>query len=321
MMAKMFYTLEETKSALGKSDEEIKQLTREGRLREFRDGPRLMFKADQVDSLKGELGEGGDQISLGPSDTGAPIGLVDSRSGSSPVISLADSAGAPSPSSLKEDTALAADLGLSGSIGLSGSVGGVPSPARPGGSGSGLSGLSGTGGGSKSGINVLGDDADADPMAQTAINPAIADQLNIEGMGSGSGLLDLTRESDNTSLGAVLDEIPAGGSRAAETVGATSTGFTSGLAASAPVASSRIVTPPTYVEKKDPLAPALGGMSLFTFIFGLLGIFALTSGVLGTRPSLLQNFAQMSLLVIAAIGVGAALVGLIGGLIIGKVRG
>ena len=54
-MAKMFYTLEEAKTALAKSEDEIKQFAREGRLREFRDGPRLMFKADQVEHLKGEL--------------------------------------------------------------------------------------------------------------------------------------------------------------------------------------------------------------------------------------------------------------------------
>ena len=66
MMAKMFYTLEETKGTLGKSDEEIKQLTREGRLREFRDGPRLMFKADQVETLKGELGSSGIYTLSGP---------------------------------------------------------------------------------------------------------------------------------------------------------------------------------------------------------------------------------------------------------------
>lgn len=319
MMAKMFYTAEEAQQILGKTEEEIKQLTREGRLREFRDGPRLMYKADQVDSLKAELSSDGDQISLGPSDTGAPIGLVDSRSGSSPVISLADSAGAPSPSSLKEDTALAADLGLSGSIGLSGSVGGVPSPARPGGSGSGLSGLSGTSGGSKGGINVLGDEGDADPMAQTAVNPALADQINIEGIGSGSGLLDLTRESDNTSLGAVLDEIPASGSRAAETVGATGAGFTSGLAATAPVAASRVINPPTYVEKKDPLAPAMGGMSLFASLFALIGLLALASGVLETSPSLLQSL-NLGFLIVTVIGIGVALIGFVGGLVIGKVR-
>ena len=47
----MFYTLEETQSLLKKNAEEIKQLAREGLLREFRDGTRLMFKSDQVDRL------------------------------------------------------------------------------------------------------------------------------------------------------------------------------------------------------------------------------------------------------------------------------
>jgi len=96
MMAKMFYTLDEAKATLGKNEEEIKQLAREGRLREFRDGPRLMFKADQVEALKAELGGGGgmarDQVDLGVSDTGAPIGLVDSqRSSGGSAISLVDS--------------------------------------------------------------------------------------------------------------------------------------------------------------------------------------------------------------------------------------
>src|SRR5215218_11391870 len=90
MMAKMFYTLDETKASLGKSEEDIKQLTREGRLREFRDGPRLMFKADQVEQLKAELGGGTlDQVDLGPSDSGAPIGLVDSRGASGSAVSIA----------------------------------------------------------------------------------------------------------------------------------------------------------------------------------------------------------------------------------------
>src|SRR5882724_10395501 len=93
MMAKMFYTLEETKAALQKHEEEIKQFAREGRLREFRDGPRLMFKADQVESIKNELGlggGGGGGGDIGISDTGAPIGLVDSRGASGTGISLSD---------------------------------------------------------------------------------------------------------------------------------------------------------------------------------------------------------------------------------------
>src|SRR5438105_3705879 len=127
-MAKMFYTLDEAKSALSRNEEEIKQLTREGRLREFRDGPRLMFKADQVEQLKNELGAaaagglgaGGpatDQISLTPTESGAPISLVDTKGqGSGLAVSLGDSEGALSGSGvqmqMKDDTALAQDLGL-----------------------------------------------------------------------------------------------------------------------------------------------------------------------------------------------------------------
>src|SRR5215208_6917983 len=173
MMAKMFYTLDETRAALSKTEEDIKQLAREGRLREFRDGPRLMFKADQVEALKAELGGSGlrDQVDLGVSDTGAPIGLVDSRGpgsmgGSQSGIALVDSdMGSRGPGGLKDDTALAADLGLSGSLG------GVPSPGRPGGSSG--SGLTGSRAG---GINVLGEsEMGVDPGAQTAINASVSD--------------------------------------------------------------------------------------------------------------------------------------------------
>src|SRR5712671_6388387 len=132
MMAKMFYTLEETKAALGKSEDEVRQFAREGRLREFRDGPRLMFKADQGDQLKADMGGGG-RSDLGASDSGAPSGLGDIGASGSGVISLADTDFGKSPGAGmgKEDTALATDLGLSGSLG------GVPSPSRTGaGSGS-----------------------------------------------------------------------------------------------------------------------------------------------------------------------------------------
>src|SRR5437870_2071511 len=221
-MAKMFYTMEETKASLGRNEEEIKQLAREGRLREFRDGPRLMFKADQVEQLKAELGGGGgDSINITPAESGSPIGLVgDSRAGSSigSGIALVENGASPGAGG-KGDTHV--DIGLSGSLGgsVGGSVSGIPSPGRSGprdpggshvGSGSGILNIGGSGvgsGGSRAGITVfdVDDSQKVDPSAQTAINPSVQDQINLEGVGSGSGLLDLTRESDDTSLGAVFD--------------------------------------------------------------------------------------------------------------------
>ncbi len=50
-MAGMFYSLEEAADKLGMTQEEIKQLATEGKLREFRDGSNIMFKIDEVESL------------------------------------------------------------------------------------------------------------------------------------------------------------------------------------------------------------------------------------------------------------------------------
>src|SRR2546421_946199 len=279
-MAKMFYTMEETKASLGRNDEEIKQLAREGRLREFRDGPRLMFKADQVEQLKSELGGGGgDAINIAPGgESGSPIGLVgDSRAGSSigSGIAMVDS-----PGGGKGDTHV--DIGLSGSLGgsVGGSVSGIPSPGRSGprdpgashvGSGSGILNIgSGVGsGGSRAGITVfdVDDSQKVDPSAQTAINPTVQDQINLEGVGSGSGLLDLTRESDDTSLGAVFDELTPGARRTPSghrAAGAPATMETqAGADFTVPEARSRgTLAAPIYVEAADPGASAIAGAAM-----------------------------------------------------------
>ena len=47
----MFYSLEEASQKLNKNADEIKQLVKDGQLREFRDGPNLLFKAEEVDAL------------------------------------------------------------------------------------------------------------------------------------------------------------------------------------------------------------------------------------------------------------------------------
>ena len=50
-MAGMFYSLQETIEKLNKTEEEIKQIVAEGKLREFRDGPSLLFKVEEVEAL------------------------------------------------------------------------------------------------------------------------------------------------------------------------------------------------------------------------------------------------------------------------------
>lgn len=332
MMAKMFYTLEETKGALAKNEEEIKQLTREGRLREFRDGPRLMFKADQVEALKAEMGGAGagrDQIDIGVSDTGAGIPLIDSRGGSASGIALIDSAsGTPT----KDDTALAADLGLSGSMG------GVPSPGRPG-SGSGLAGSQS----GRSGISVFTpDEAEyADPSAQTNVSTGMSsglDQVTLEGTGSGSGLLDLTRERDDTSLGVVLDEISPHGSRggsragsaggsAAGSIGGSIGGSVGGESAIetsmpvAPVARPRPGAVQVFVEATDKMTSALGGASLGAAVFAIVGLIVLVGAAMGVETpvmAMIQEQMKNSPYIVPGAGAGLAVIGFIFGLLLGK---
>ena len=321
MMAKMFYTLDEARAALNKNEEEIKQFAREGRLREFRDGPRLMFKADQVEQLKAELMGGGggmDHVDLGPSDSGSPIGMIDSRSASGSGISLVDSdmGGSRAGGSMmaKDDTALAADLGLSGSIG------GMPSPRTPGGTVSGT-GLTGSMAGSRAGVNVFGADDSiehADPMAQTAISQGgVPDQINLEGIGSGSGLLDLTRESDDTSLGAeLLDEIAPGRSGSRGAISDSREG--TGVAGLAEPRGGRVAGTPIMVEARDTTASAFGAAALGASLFLIVGALVLTSAVVGTRPNLVKTLTEQSFVILLAIGFGLALVFGVIGLLVGK---
>lgn len=371
-MAKMFYTMQETMAALGRNEEGIKQLAREGRLREFRDGPRLMFKADQVEQVKAELGGGGGEIPLAH-ESGAPLSLAgDTRGGSAAGgLSLADTGGGTRTGSghgsaggtdvpAKEDTQFA-DIGLSGSLGgsLGGSVGGIPSPAgtragtrsgtgAPLGGGSGILNLGGSGSGSglsnasgsRGGITVFDVDESqrVDPMAQTAINAGIQDQINLEGVGSGSGLLDLTRESDDTSLGAVFDELQPGQGRRSPS--ASAAGSVAAYQAPAmatdedftsvpPPSPSRTgaggraaLAAPIYVEAADPVGEALGWAGLGASLIVLFGAFVLTAVLLGYRPEILDslrlNHTDSQFVMYALLAVGVVVILSIIGYVVGK---
>jgi hypothetical protein len=335
MMAKMFYTLDEAKNVLGRSEDEIKAYARDGKLREFRDGPRLMFKADQVEQLRSELSAGGDHVDLGVSDSGGMIDLVDTTAASGTSVTLSDTTGGQSTSAFgsrggtgvgsgigtgigsgmktKDDTALAADLGLSGT------ATGIPSPARHmGPSGTGLTGLSGTASGSRAGINVFGTDDlpdVADPSAQTSISPA-AQEINLESVGSGSGLLDLSRERDDTSLGAVLEEISPAAMRADDV------GLGGGVELEEPHGGiDRGPVMPVYVQAVDPWAPAFGAAAFAAAGAAIFGIFTLICGVLGTWPDSLKWFDTYKTnqpWLVVGMGLAAAVIFFVIGALIGK---
>ncbi len=193
-MAKIFYTLDEAAEKLGRTSDEIKELVQSGQLREFRDGGKTNYKVDEVDALLDQAGESGLDLA---GQSGSGIFSAAASASGEIVLEPADETGfdlAASGTEIRLEEADASGTALGGSTfaasekAKEGTV--VPSV----------------------GVNVFDDDEldeMVDPLAQTAVTDVGG--LGLEGSGSGSGILDLTRESDDTSLGAeLLDEIYSG---------------------------------------------------------------------------------------------------------------
>ena len=174
-MAKMFYTADEVKTMLGLDDEALRVVVQEGKLRELHDGPRRVFKVEEVDALA--------------SQAPAKPGGLDSADASSFSLEMADSTAGGASATGRADTALGAADRSADQV----SLGDTEAPVKP------------IAEGVDSGEGVL----------------------QLDGSGSGSGLLDLTREGDDTSLGAVLDEIYP----TEDETAAGGTGLGSGIAA------------------------------------------------------------------------------------------
>jgi len=187
-MAGMFYSLKEVAKKLNRTEGEIKELVKEGRLREFRDGPNLLFKVNEVEALMAETG-GVAAEEIFPSEAEAVSEEAD--------ISLAPEFEGP---------------------GATGDLSGQTTPIAG------------------EGVNILGEETAGeykvadDTMAETkaasggtalpedmlaetkaasgeASLEEIEGDVNLDTFGSGSGLLDLSLQADDTSLGGILDEI------------------------------------------------------------------------------------------------------------------
>ena len=169
-MAKPFYSIEEVCEKLGKTQDQVRKLVREGSLREFRDAGKIFFKAEDVDQLAGSgkktpeqfepLLDAVDDKPEVPRSRDPELATPSLPSGGTSIIGLEPI------EEEEEDTVITA-----------------------------------------SGIGVFDDDEleiDADPMAATQITTGpIDDQVSLEGGGSRLGSAGSTRESDDTSLGRV----------------------------------------------------------------------------------------------------------------------
>jgi hypothetical protein len=266
-MSGMFFSLKETAQQLGKSEDQVKQLVKAGKLREFRDGANLLFKIDEVNALVSEGIDVGleavdleetpaeeqpveeqpveaveeETIPLADEDlfrldeeetpTLEPTAEVEATSelGLAPEGTGADetAAGEEELLLLNEDQPIAdgtAEITAEGTA--EGTADGSEEISLAAESGVLAAGSDITDADTAlttgEGVNVLGESSTDfnvtdDSMAETAVGPAgssaeasleeIEDDVSLDSFGSGSGLLDLSLQADDTSLGGILDEI------------------------------------------------------------------------------------------------------------------
>lgn len=221
-MAGMFYSLHEAAEKLSKTEEQVKDLVKEGKLREFRDGANLLFKVDEVESLAAEeidiIGLTEDTKSEA-SEHEFPDLEIEAPETSEPELieedlSVADMA---EPSDSAEGGTPAETAADTDEIFLAPETGAPTVPSDLTDADTALTGL---------GTSVLGEtdqdyEVTDDTMAETAIPTGttgagatpevpleeIEEDVNLDTFGSGSGLLDLSLQADDTSLGGILDEI------------------------------------------------------------------------------------------------------------------
>ena len=216
-MAKMFYSAKEAAEKLGRNEDELKDLVRAGKLREFRDAGTVNYKVTDVDSLTKSAppapkaappaARSGVAKASGGSKAGSSVSGA-SQSGEI-LLEPAEESGislVPSGTDILKLEGVDADDTAVGQRAMKKKKEGSSVPSV--------------------GINVFDDDEldeHVDPLAQTAVTDVAG--LALEGVGSGSGILDLTRESDDTSLGAeLLEEIYTGDETVEETGGTVEMG-------------------------------------------------------------------------------------------------
>ena len=169
-MAGMFYSLKEVAEKLNITEEQTKELIKSGKLREFRDGPNVLYKIDEVEALMSDT-------SIIPSEaiTHGPEQRTDEHE-----ISLA-------PETI-EDTAAASEL-TDADTAIAREEITVP--------------------GETDIEHELPDDTvvEAKDITGEVSLEEIEEDVSLDSFGSGSGLLDLSLQADDTSLGGILDEI------------------------------------------------------------------------------------------------------------------
>ena len=340
-MAGMFYSLQEAAEKLNKTEAELKELVKEGRLREFRDGSNLLFKVDEVEALVSEADIMGlEEVS--DAEAFEPEALEpQAAEGEAPEIDFAEEEIPGMEAELPEFEAQAPEAGEElpdfevelpelGEDELS--VAEPTEETEPAAAGTdeillapetgapamssdltdadtALTGL---------GTSVLGEtdrdyEVTDDTMAETSIPTGTAgttapevpleeieEDVNLDTFGSGSGLLDLSLQADDTSLGGVLDEIytaegagvepsaeaegeeaPAGGIEPDQMLGEEDIG------APQPAAEALALTAPVIEAAPDAQSNMLGMLLFLPLLIVIYTAVVAVAGRLEVKPAIL----------------------------------
>jgi excisionase family DNA binding protein len=216
-MAGMFYSLQEALEKLNMTEEQVKELVREGKLREFRDGSNVLFKIDEVKALMSDTGVTGSEETPAASQEGTgkdEISLVPKASVPKASVPKASVPEASVPeASVPEASVPETDVPEASVPETDVPEAVVPETIEDTAAGEELTDADTVIG--EQGVNVLGetDSEIDDTIGETKGTTAevsleeIEEDVNLDTFGSGSGLLDLSLQADDTSLGGILDEI------------------------------------------------------------------------------------------------------------------
>lgn len=303
-MADNFYTIQEVMEKLRKTEQEVQDLVKQGTLRQYMDAGKPMFKTQDIDALSQEI-VGLDISAIGLEGSGG----LELEETSEIQLQPDESAGLP-PTPTEEAEPM--ELKSEGGFGLS-QIGDLSMADTNVGT-VGINILSGTEDAFK-----LTEDTKSETQAADAAEIEEIEQLdadsNLESFGSGSGLLDLSLQADDTSLGAVLDDIlptgaeqPAGAEDAAE-VPAEQLGLveeSEDLLAEPAMAASPAEAAPMAAVASAPVPPVPGAVTFVpaaqvdprTNLFGIAMFLPLTAVILagiilsaamrGIHPSILN---------------------------------
>ncbi len=360
-MAGMFYSLQEAIEKLNKTEDEIKQMVADGKLREFRDGPSLLFKVEEVDALMSDAGDAGLEEILEP-EAAIPDALEPETLEPEAIEPEELKPGAEEPAALEfddlepeipaddlaqaepgdldlaevEDTAadvpdieaLESEMAEAGTLEPE-----APAPSESAADTDDILLAPETGAPAMSsdltdadtaitsfGTNVLGEtgtdyDITDDTMAETAIPTGtsgtasevpleeIEEDVNLDSFGSGSGLLDLSLQADDTSLGGILDEIYTAEDDATEPAEAgADADSAAGVAAEAEemVSEDELMAPQmgapagalarSFIEAPpDAQSNTLGMLLFLPLLIVIYTTVVAVSGIRGIMPSILES--------------------------------